>query len=297
MDLITHENLKAKIFTIRGVQVMLDRDLAELYQVEVKRLNEQVKRNIERFPENFRFQIDDNEKNELVANCDRFERLKFSANNPFAFSEQGVAMLSAVLKSRIAVSVSIQIISAFVEMRKVITNNIGLLQRMEGVERKLLVNDQKFETIFNALETNTMPISKGIFFEGQLFDAYVFAIDLIKSAKHSIILIDNYVDETTLLMLSKRNSSCKAIIYTQKINAQFQLDLAKHNEQYPRIEIRILKIAHDRFLILDEKELFHIGASLKDLGKKWFAFSKLNEFLSGVLEKLGSIDSISSCSK
>lgn len=297
MDLITHENLKAKIFTIRGVQVMLDRDLAELYQVEVKRLNEQVKRNIERFPENFRFQLDDNEKNELVANCDRFERLKFSANNPFAFSEQGVAMLSAVLKSRIAVSVSIQIISAFVEMRKVITNNIGLLQRMEGVERKLLVNDQKFETIFNALETNTMPISKGIFFEGQLFDAYVFAIDLIKSAKHSIILIDNYVDETTLLMLSKRNSSCKAIIYTQKINAQFQLDLAKHNEQYPRIEIKILKIAHDRFLILDEKELFHIGASLKDLGKKWFAFSKLNEFLSGVLEKLGSIDSISSCSK
>lgn len=286
MDLITNENLKTKIFTIRGVQVMLDRDLAELYQVEVKRLNEQVKRNIERFPENFRFQLDDNEKNELVAICDRFERLKYSSNNPFAYTEQGVAMLSAVLKSRIAVTISIQIISAFVEMRKVITNNIGLLQRMEGVERKLLVNDQKFEAIFNALETNTMPSSKGIFFEGQLFDAYVFANDLIKSAKHSIILIDNYVDETTLLMLSKRNPSCKAIIYTPKINAQLQLDLAKHNGQYSRIEIKILKTAHDRFLILDEKELFHIGASLKDLGKKWFAFSKINEFLSEVLDKL-----------
>jgi hypothetical protein len=131
-----------------------------------------------------------------------------------------------------------------------------------------------------------MPISKGIFFEGQLFDAYVFANDLIKSAKQSIILIDNYIDETSLLMLSKRNPTCKAIIYTSKVNPQLQLDLAKHNEQYPTIEIKILKTAHDRFLILDEKELYHIGASLKDLGKKWFAFSKINEFLMEVLKRL-----------
>jgi hypothetical protein len=286
MELITKENLQSKIFTIRGVQVMIDRDLADLYHVEVKRLNEQVKRNTERFPENFRFQLIDNEKDELVANCDRFESLKHSSNNPFVFTEQGVAMLSAVLRSDIAVNVSIQIINAFVEMRKVLNNHSGLLQRMEGIERKLIESDQKFEIVFKALEQKTNLPTQGIFFEGQLFDAYVFANDLIKSAKNSIILIDNYVDETTLLMLSKRNSTCKATIYTYKISAQLQLDLFRHNEQYPAVEIKQLRTSHDRFLIIDNKELYHIGASLKDLGKKWFAFSKLNEFLTDVLARL-----------
>ncbi len=286
MELITKENLQTKIFTIRGVQVMLDRDLADLYKVEVKRLNEQVKRNTERFPENFRFQLIDNDKNELVAICDRFESLKHSSNNPFAFTEQGIAMLSAVLRSDVAVNVSIQIINAFVEMRKVLNNHSGLLQRMEGIERKLIESDQKFEIVFKALEQKTNLPTQGIFFEGQLFDAYVFANDLIKSAKNSIILIDNYVDETTLLMLSKRNANCKAIIYTYKISAQLQLDLFRHNGQYPTIEIKMLKTAHDRFIILDESELYHIGASMKDLGKKWFAFSILNEFLPEVLGKL-----------
>jgi hypothetical protein len=286
MELITKESLQTKIFTIRGVQVMIDRDLADLYHVEVKRLNEQVKRNTERFPENFRFQLIDNEKDELVANCDRFESLKHSSNNPFVFTEQGVAMLSAVLRSDIAVNVSIQIINAFVEMRKVLNNSIGLLQRMEGIERKLIESDQKFEIVFKALEQKTNLPTQGIFFEGQLFDAYVFANDLIKSAKSSITLIDNYVDETTLLMLSKRNSTCKATIYTYKISTQLQLDLTRHNQQYPTIEIKQLRTAHDRFLIIDNKDLYHIGASLKDLGKKWFAFSKLNEFLPDVFARL-----------
>jgi hypothetical protein len=286
MELITKESLQTKIFTIRGVQVMIDRDLADLYHVEVKRLNEQVKRNTERFPENFRFQLIDNEKDELVANCDRFESLKHSSNNPFVFTEQGVAMLSAVLRSDIAVNVSIQIINAFVEMRKVLNNSIGLLQRMEGIERKLIESDQKFEMVFKALEQKTNLPTQGIFFEGQLFDAYVFANDLIKSAKSSITLIDNYVDETTLLMLSKRNSTCKATIYTYKISIQLQLDLTRHNQQYPTIEIKQLRTAHDRFLIIDNKDLYHIGASLKDLGKKWFAFSKLNEFLPDVFARL-----------
>jgi hypothetical protein len=286
MELITKESLQTKIFTIRGVQVMIDRDLADLYHVEVKRLNEQVKRNTERFPENFRFQLIDNEKDELVANCDRFESLKHSSNNPFVFTEQGVAMLSAVLRSDIAVNVSIQIINAFVEMRKVLNNSIGLLQRMEGIERKLIESDQKFEIVFKALEQKTNLPTQGIFFEGQLFDAYVFANDLIKSAKSSITLIDNYVDETTLLMLSKRNSTCKATIYTYKISTQLQLDLTRHNQQYPTIEIKQLRTAHDRFLIIDNKDLYHIGASLKDLGKKWFAFSKLNEFLTDVFARL-----------
>jgi hypothetical protein len=154
------------------------------------------------------------------------------------------------------------------------------------LEKKQHVTEEKVDFILKSMESERIPQSKGIFFEGQLFDAYVFANELIKSAKHAIILIDNYIDETTLLMLSKRNPNCKAIIYTSKISSQLQLDLAKHNEQYPTIEIKQLKTSHDRFLILDEKELYHLGASLKDLGKKWFAFSKLNEFLSEVLARL-----------
>ena len=144
---------------------------------------------------------------------------------------------------------------------------------------------QRVDEIEIFVTTNELPV-QGIFFEGQLFDAYVFANDLIKSANKSIILIDNYVDESTLLMLSKRNPKSNATIYTQKLTAQLQLDLAKHNEQYPRIDIKTLKTSHDRFLILDRKEVYHIGASLKDLGKKWFGFSKLNEFLPTILEKL-----------
>jgi len=286
MELINNKDLQSKIFTIRGIQVMLDRDLAELFNVEVKRLNEQVKRNIDRFPENFRFSLIDHEKNELVAICDRFKSLKYSSNNSFAFTEQGVAMLSAVLRSETAVKVSIEIINAFVEMRKIINNHNGLLQRIEGVERKLLESDHKFEQVFKALNQNVFP-TQGIFFDGQLFDAYVFATDLIKSAQQSIILIDNYIDETTLLMLSKRKSTCKAVIYTQKTNSQIQLDLAKYNQQYPSIELKPLKNTHDRFMILDNKSLYHIGASLKDLGNKWFAFSRIDEFLPEILTKLG----------
>jgi phage regulator Rha-like protein len=286
MELINNKDLQSKIFTIRGIQVMLDRDLAELFNVEVKRLNEQVKRNIERFPENFRFSLIDHEKNELVAICDRFKSLKYSSNNSFAFTEQGVAMLSAVLRSETAVKVSIEIINAFVEMRKIINNHNGLLQRIEGVERKLLESDHKFEQVFKALNQNVFP-THGIFFDGQLFDAYVFATDLIKSAQQSIILIDNYIDETTLLMLSKRKPTCKAVIYTQKTNSQIQLDLAKYNQQYPSIELKPLKNTHDRFMILDNKSLYHIVASLKDLGNKWFAFSRIDEFLPEILTKLG----------
>jgi phage regulator Rha-like protein len=286
MELINNKDLQSKIFTIRGIQVMLDRDLAELFNVEVKRLNEQVKRNIERFPENFRFSLIDHEKNELVAICDRFKSLKYSSNNSFAFTEQGVAMLSAVLRSETAVKVSIEIINAFVEMRKIINNHNGLLQRIEGVERKLLESDHKFEQVFKALNQNVFP-THGIFFDGQLFDAYVFATDLIKSAQQSIILIDNYIDETTLLMLSKRKPTCKAVIYTQKTNSQIQLDLAKYNQQYPSIELKPLKNTHVRFMILDNKSLYHIGASLKDLGNKWFAFSRIDEFLPEILTKLG----------
>jgi hypothetical protein len=164
-----------------------------------------------------------------------------------------------------------------------------LLFRINYLEEKQQFTDARVNQLFAALDKQKLPPEKGIFFEGQLFDAYVFANDLIKSANKSIILIDNYIDESILLMLSKRNPSCNATIYTQKLTAQLQLDLAKHNEQYPRIDIKTLKTSHDRFLILDRKEVYHIGASLKDLGKKWFGFSKLNEFLPTILEKLNAM--------
>jgi hypothetical protein len=286
MELITNDDLKAKIFTIRGIQVMLDRDLALLYGVQTKVLNQAVKRNKERFPESFAFTLNKIETLELVTNCDRLKSLKHVSSLPHVFTEQGVAMLSTVIRSETAIKVSIQIMETFVRIRKQIHANDELIHRLIFLEKKQNITDEKVDLILKSLESDTQQISKGIFFEGQLFDAYVFANDLIKSAKQSIILIDNYIDETSLLMLSKRNPACKAIIYTSKVNPQLQLDLAKHNEQYPTIKIKQLKTSHDRFLILDEKELYHIGASLKDLGKKWFAFSKLNEFLPEVLARL-----------
>lgn len=282
---LSQSQIENQIFTIRGLQVMIDRDLAEIYQVEVKRLNEQVKRNIERFPDSFRFQLNDDEKNELVANCDRFETLKHSSSNPYVFTEQGVAMLSAVLRSDTAVKVSIQIINAFVAMRKLLQDNQLLFSRLDKIEFKQLETDQKFEKIFKALELNPAP-QQGIFYDSQIFDAWIFATDLIKSAKKFIILIDNYVDETVLTLLSKRKKNVSAEVFTQKISKQFHLDIQKHNAQYDKIEVKEFTKSHDRFLIIDQKEIYLIGASLKDLGKKWFAFSKISLDAEEMIKKL-----------
>lgn len=288
--LIPIESLQKMIFTIRGIQVMIDRDLAELYQVENKRLNEQVKRNLSRFPETFRFQLTDSEKKELVANCDRFEGLKHSSVNPYAFTEQGVSMLSAVLRSETAIQVSIRIINAFVEMRKFLVVNASLFERLETVEKRQLSfeikTDENFEKVFKALESQEEP-RQGIFYNGQVFDAYTFAADLVRSAKKSLVLIDNYIDDSVLTLFSKRKKGVKAKLFTKTISKQLKLDLQKHNEQYPEIEVKTFAEAHDRFLILDESTVYHIGASLKDLGKKWFAFSK---FEKGALEMLGKLE-------
>ena len=273
--IITQNQLEHRIFTFRAVHVMIDRDLAEMYQVEVKRLNEQVKRNMERFPDSFRFQLTDHEKNELVANCDRFESLKHATNNPFAFTEQGVAMLSAVLRSDIAVKVSIQIINTFIEMRKIIVGHSGLLQRMEGVERKLLETDQKFEQVFKALKSRNEIPTQGVFFDGQIFDAYELASRIIRSAKESIVLIDNYIDDNTLTHLAKKEKGVAVLLLTKTISKQLTLDLQKAKEQYGNFTAKVFTQSHDRFLIIDGKEVYHLGASLKDLGRKWFAFSKL----------------------
>jgi hypothetical protein len=272
---ISQKQIESRIFSIRNNQVMIDRDLAEMYQVEVKRLNEQVKRNIERFPESFRFQLTEDEKNELVANCDRFETLKHSSNNPYAFTEQGVAMLSAVLRSETAIKVSIQIMGAFVEMRKILSNHSGLLQRMEGFERKQIETDQKFEQVFKALESKDVIPTQGVFFDGQIFDAYELASKIIRSAKESIMLIDNYIDENALTHLAKKGKGVNALLLTKTISKQLKLDLQNANEQYGGFEAKAFGQSHDRFLIIDGKEVYHLGASLKDLGKKWFAFSKM----------------------
>ena len=278
--------IESRIFTIRGMQVMLDSDLAKMYSVETKKLNQAVKRNSERFPLPFRFQLSENEMENL--------RSQFVTSNemhggrrylPFAFTEQGVAMLSAVLKSSVAIAVSIEIIEAFVSLRRNQYQVLGLSQRVEGLESKQIQTERKLDKIFKALEKGS-DVKQGIFFNDKIFDAYVFSSELISKAKKSIILIDNYVDETTVLQLSKRNKKVQCTIYTERITDQLKLDLEKHNAQYPPIEIRILKNTHDRFLILDEKELYHIGASLKDLGKRWFAFSQMNGLVNEVLNHL-----------
>jgi len=285
-SIITQKEIENRIFTIRSKQVMLDSDLAEMYEVETKVLNQAVKRNILRFPESFRFQLSENEKNQLVTNCDRLKNLRHSSTLPHAFTEQGVAMLSAILRSNTAIKVSIQIINTFVEMRKLVLENATLFQRLDNIEIKQLETDQKFEQIFKALESKDMSLEKGIFYNGQVFDAYVFFARTIKQAKQSIVLIDNFVDETVLTLLSKRNKTVKASIYTKQITKQLKLDLKKHNEQYPAITVRTFSESHDRFLIIDNKELYHMGASLKDLGKKWFAFSKMDFLVNDVLNKL-----------
>ncbi len=286
-QIIPVKSIQNHIFTVRGVQVMLDSDLAKMYQVETKNLNLAVKRNIARFPDNFRFQLTKKEYKIL--------RLQIETSNenrggrrylPFVFTEQGVAMLSAVLRSETAVNVSIQIMQAFVQMKKFIATNANVFQRLEKVEQKLFITDQKFEQVFKALEDKNIKPKQGIFFDGQVFDAYVFVADLIKSAKKSILLIDNYIDETVLQLFTKRKKNVSVEIYTKHFSKTLNQDLIKHNSQYPNIIIKQFDKAHDRFLIIDKKNIYHFGASLKDLGKKWFAFSKLDINAIDLIKKL-----------
>ena len=264
--------VESRIFTIRGVQVILDRDLAELYGVKTFRLNEQVKRNIKRFPEKYRFQLTEDETNELIANCERFESLKHSSFCPYAFTEHGVVMLSSVLHSDEAIEISGRVVDAFVAMRRFLAANAPIFQRLEHIEYKLLENDHKFDQVFAKLEEKSLEPKQGIFFEGQVYDAYELICNLIKSAAKRIVLVDNYVDYTVLTMLDKREPGVDAAIYTQKAGDQLKLDLAKHDAQYPHIPVWLFKMSHDRFLIIDDL-VYHIGASIKDLGKKWFAVS------------------------
>lgn len=270
-------NIKNKIYSIRGLQVMIDRDLATIYGVKPTRLREQVKRNSKRFPSDFMFQLNDNEVDYMVSQNAIPSRKHLGGTLPWVFTEQGVANLSSVLNSDQAIEANITIMRAFVEMRKFILNNAQLFQRIETLEARQIETDKRIHQILNALDSGTAKPKQGIFYNGQIFDAYLFVCDLIKSANHSLVLIDNYVDESVLALLTKRNPKVNATIYTQQISKQFKLDVEKHNAQYDTIEVKEFKQSHDRFLIIDNTDIYHFGASLKDLGKKWFAFSKFEK--------------------
>ena len=277
--------IESRIFTIRGMQVMIDRDLAEFFQTSTKRLNEQVKRNTIRFPDSFYFKLDKNEKEELVAICDRLKSLRHSTSFPFAFTEHGIAMVATILRTEIAAIMSIHIINSFIFFRNNVNFGQLLYQRINSIESRVIEEAKRIDLIFSKLDQDLKPKS-GIFFNDQIFDAYVFSSELISKAKKTIVLIDNYIDETTLIQLSKRNKKVRCTIYTERITDQLKLDLDKHNAQYTPIEIRILKNSHDRFLILDNSELYHLGASLKDLGKRWFAFSRMDGLVREILNRL-----------
>jgi len=288
------DNIENKIYTIRNMQVMLDEDLSVLYGVETRVFNQAIKRNIERFPEKFRFQLTQEEFENLRS---QFVTSSLVSQNttpkhggrrylPFVFTEQGVSMLSAVLRSKIAIEISIKIIESFVSMRKLISSNSLIFDRFERVEQRLSLHDDKFNAIFNAIEDRDTPQKQHLFYDGQIFDAYLFVSDIIKSAKKSIKLIDNYIDESTLVLFTKRDENIDMKIYTKTISKQLKLDLEKYNAQYQNIDIIKFNLSHDRFLIIDDQELYHFGASIKDLGKKWFAVSKMDINTFDILEKL-----------
>lgn len=287
------ENIRRQIYTVRDVQIMIDHDLAVLFGVETKAINQAAKRNLSRFPVEFRFQLTENEKNELVTSCDRFKSLKHSSTLPYVFTEQGVAMLSAVLRSRTAIEISISIINAFVAMRRFLTAHEPLLQRLDTLEKRQLglemKTDTRFEQVFAALDAKRQQPEQGVFFDGQVFDAYRFVSDLLRQAQKSIVLIDNYVDDSVLALLAKRQAGVSAMVLTRSISKTLALDLEKHNAQYPPVAIREFADSHDRFLILDGNVVYHLGASLKDLGKKWFAFAKMDAGALSVMERVAAI--------
>jgi len=284
-ELVSVEDIQNRIYTIRGVQVMLDEDLSALYGVETKVLNQAVKRNRERFPVEFMFQLNESEMKILRS---QFVTSSWGGRRylPYAFTEQGVAMLSTVLHSETAIKVSIQIMNAFVAMRKFLFSNAQVFQRLDTLEIKQIQTDKKLDIVLTAIENKSLQPKQGIFYDGQIFDAYIFVTNLFKSAQKSIIIIDNYLDETVIILLTKRKNGVKVILYTQNPSKSLIQDVQKFNEQYPPIEFKKFSAAHDRFIIIDETDLYHFGASLKDLGKKWFAFSKMDIGAVEMLAKL-----------
>lgn len=278
------EDIQKRIYTIRGRQVMLDSDVAILYHYETKRINEAVKRNIGRFPENFCFKLTSEEYIILksqIATSNMEENIHTRGGKqkiPYVFTEKGIIMLSGLLKNDIAVEVSIKIIEAFIKMRNFIKSNRNLFERVITIENKIEKKfndyDSKFEKLFKELKKNT-EFKQKIFFKGQIWDSYELIIDIIKIAKNKIVIIDNYIDDTILKILKKKNKNVEVVIFTLQNCNLSKLDIKKFNEQYPTLKIARTDKFHDRFIIIDNKSLYHCGASLKDLGKKCFGINKI----------------------
>ncbi len=302
LQLIESSGIRSKIYTIRGVQVMLDSDLAKLYTIPTYRLNEQVKRNRNRFPEEFSFRLTTPEyqfltsqfaisKNLTTSYKDVKEKRGGKTRPPFVFTEQGVAMLSAVLKSDVAVYMSIRIINAFVEMRRMVASNAQLFARLDNVEQKQLEHkletDKKFDQVFKALSPKDSIPHQKIFYNNQIFDAHKLVSKIIRSANKKLVLIDNFIDESVLDLFTKRKNGVELIIYTKNITKLATLDVQKFSQQYGSIQLKEFDQSHDRFLIVDDKDVYHFGASIKDLGKKWFAVSKFDKNSLDILGRLG----------
>lgn len=284
----TIEEIKNLIFTIRGKQVMLDRDVANMYQCETKYVNRVVKRNIERFPEEFCFQLDENEFNSLrcqfvTASKSIDSKFRNKKYLPYVFTEQGIAMLSVLLKSDVAVKVSVNIMKAFVEMRKFLMINGQVFDRLTNIEYKLLEQDKKINEVFNQLQ-NEENVKQRIFFQGQIYDAYSLMIDIIRKANTKLTIIDNYIDDSILKMLTKKkNNVIVTILTSNKSNIQ-NIDIEKFNKEYPTLKVLKTNKFHDRFMIIDDTEMYHLGASIKDLGKKCFGINRMED--KEIIEKI-----------
>ncbi len=289
---LTNEEIKNLIYTVRGKQVMIDSDVAMLYHYETKKINQTVKRNKDRFPENFCFQLTEIELENMwsqIGTTSKLEYNKYRSKKylPYVFTEQGIAMLSGLLKNDIAVQVSINIMNAFVEMRKFIYNNKNLFERVIKIENqidgKFTDYDKKFDEIFSRLQLEEN-IKQRIFFNGQIWDSYSLIVDIIKSANKKITIIDNYIDDSILKMLCKKKENVEVNILTsEKSNIQ-NLDIKKFNKEYPLLKVERTNKFHDRFIIIDEKEMYHVGASIKDLGKKCFGINKIEDI--EIIEKV-----------
>lgn len=292
------KEIEEKIFTFRGIQVMIDKDLADVYGVKTKALNQAVKRNVERFPERYRFQLSDNELDELVTKCDRLMTLKHSSSNPFVFTEQGVSMLASVLKSDTAVQTSIKIIDAFVAMRHFMISNAKLFAEIDNLKQNqiktevhLIENDKKIDQILTLLDKNNKEDKQQLFFDGQIYDAFSLMVSIVRKANKDIILIDNYVNIETLDILAKKKEMVNVRIITSKKTKLTQSDIDKFNTQYPSITLSFSDKYHDRFFIIDHSTAYHIGASIKDAGKKCFGVNLINDqwLFDILLTKLSSI--------
>ena len=288
--IVHNKEIQSMIYTFRGSQVMLDSDLAMLYQVETKYLNRQRNRNAERFPEDFCFQLSKEEYE--ILRCQNVTSKNENGSGgrrylPYVFTEQGIAMLSSVLKSEVAAKASINIMRAFVEMRKFLISNNEMFARLDRVELKQLETDKKLEEVFDYIAT-TKEVKQKIFFNGQIYDAFSLMVELVERAGTELILIDNYVDINTLNILSKKKDGVNVLIVTSGNGNLTEKDIAKFNSQYPKLTVKISKDFHDRFLIIDRKEVYHIGASIKDAGKKSFGITKLEveELTKSLLDKV-----------